>query len=1295
MSISAPYDKEFNITWAELAPSLQTLFLTLQSEMTTLQRNYTVLINTLDQLQIQVNKNTNNISINAQEIIIIKQSLATCQGQIEAILELLEGVDWDKLEDLSKLKLDMEQALMDINQLFRRMRMVEVKSENNFNDIADLRADVDNNTEWLNWLSKLTEDIPQMRADIDNNTEWLQYLDRLSEEIPDLRTDVDNNTEWLSMLNREFETVFNEIPDLRTDMDHLTEWMSKIQKDMDSILDPLVDMQIDVDNNVVWMQYIHDRMEGFIDEIVNLRIDIDLVTEWYQKLMDFMKDAEFMDPEVIKNLIYDMADLRIDVDNNTEWISWISKLAEDIPDMRTDIDNNTEWLNWVARLAEDIPDMRTDIDNNTEWLQWLDDLTQEIPDLRTDTDNNTEWLSRLDRLIDDVADNTADILKNIEDIHTNRINIEKNTWAIELNREDIDLNTELIDALPDKILKKVMDYIDSIRFLNLAPKINFNQEDIIEITPYFYMNNMIKFVMTSDLDNNEVIYFIANDGVSTTDYDLYCGFRSNDLRKFYYGNKSLDPMCLRDSSGNKVSHITDILVGDNDYLIVYATYGPVSPNNGWYLIHTGSDRNPGSWTKCKNLNAIWSSNVVGAKYFEDYDTLILFSRDPNYSDLKEQRIAVMRVYQYSTLSFIEAHDIIHPFQILTCNTRTTSFDINRVEGRFVSGDVGDQGYGIDYIVPDSGYLVNNFRMLFSLYEEQDLLVMELFNVNLLYTPASKAVSGNTSFEAPHCYMKLTFDCPKSIVEGSTGAALTCLQNVGDLVFDCEDKNSDFFTKDLDTSYASVSYANIKDITYRNWHVFENYYSWFNRYKNEEQRPDTVTDMMEYGTIEPYTIEEPLITPDAAPWGKWLYKYTMAWDRFFINCSSAQDENIVTMVKSWVRDQLDSTALLPMAGDYFQVDPIKVFTEFGSSSCKMQNGDPRYFYTEYTGSQLIVHEYSYTETSTSFDVSSRVIKTVNVSQSSWLSAASTINHPTFSPNTTSVFYNAISDDFVVFFIDDTKDATVWDYSDYGFLATVKSNGSMTKVFNNISSSYSTNWVTLSNSIQLQKNAFHVTPRMKNMTFTSATNACCCYFYNSDSNEYEDYTHVILTFNAAKNSMTMTNGFEYIEKQYVSKIGRGVGVIYSGPEYGLTFSGQKLDHTFTSFLTQKKIDYIPWGANFSENNFLTGSYNTYKIQLRSSIGLIAYIPNVALFLGGYFSQLENPIPVVLFPECKNYVYMERDPETLEIVAYASKKRFMKEGAKTFNKICIARITTNSDSIIGMVYYRINIGYNDYTF
>jgi hypothetical protein len=71
------------------------------------------------------------------------------------------------------------------------------------------------------------------------------------------------------------------------------------------------------------------------------------------------------------------------------------------------------------------------------------------------------------------------------------------------------------------------------------------------------------------------------------------------------------------------------------------------------------------------------------------------------------------------------------------------------------------------------------------------------------------------------------------------------------------------------------------------------------------------------------------------------------------------------------------------------------------------------------------------------------------------------------------------------------------------------------------------------------------------------------------------------------------------------------------------------------------------------------------------------------------------VVLYPDCDNYIYMERDPETLEITAYASKKKFISEGARTFNKICIAKIVTYNDGITGLEYYRINNGYNDYTF
>ena len=95
------------------------------------------------------------------------------------------------------------------------------------------------------------------------------------------------------------------------------------------------------------------------------------------------------------------------------------------------------------------------------------------------------------------------------------------------------------------------------------------------------------------------------------------------------------------------------------------------------------------------------------------------------------------------------------------------------------------------------------------------------------------------------------------------------------------------------------------------------------------------------------------------------------------------------------------------------------------------------------------------------------------------------------------------------------------------------------------------------------------------------------------------------------------------------------------------------------------------------------------------MIAYIPNIAIFLGGYFTQLENPLTIILEPNTNNYIYLERDGATLDIIAYARPKRYIAEGARTFNKLCIAKITTNAEDVTDIEYYRINNGYNDYAF
>ena len=80
---------------------------------------------------------------------------------------------------------------------------------------------------------------------------------------------------------------------------------------------------------------------------------------------------------------------------------------------------------------------------------------------------------------------------------------------------------------------------------------------------------------------------------------------------------------------------------------------------------------------------------------------------------------------------------------------------------------------------------------------------------------------------------------------------------------------------------------------------------------------------------------------------------------------------------------------------------------------------------------------------------------------------------------------------------------------------------------------------------------------------------------------------------------------------------------------------------------------------------------------------------------YSQMENPLAVILEPNTVNYIYLERDGETREIVATKSTKKMINEGARTFRKILIAAVTTDDDSVTGIVYYHINIGYNDYKY
>ena len=574
--------------------------------------------------------------------------------------------------------------------------------------------------------------------------------------------------------------------------------------------------------------------------------------------------------------------------------------------------------------------------------------------------------------------------------------------------------------------------------------------------------------------------------------------------------------------------------------------------------------------------------------------------------------------------------------------------------------------------------------------------MTLYDATVLHLPISDMPAAAP--QIAYCCIRMNFDCPDDIFNGGTSAALTSYQNYGDILFDCLDTDSYFFKDNIDALYMTTSYTDIREQNYITYHESLTYNSHFIRFDNIGQKDDLVAKTpIEYGTLYPYT--DTLNTPDACPWGKWMYKYIMVWDHFFANCSSMQYGDCVIQIDKWMKDPNDATAVIPAPGSYHPVTPLDIFTKYGMSSCRMSDQSARYFRTEYTGTSIIVYEYSYLDTGTDFIITEHKIKEVPITQSIWVTTAkSAVNNPSFDPQTTSIFYNANSDDFVMLFIDTTLAKNTYQYSDYGFLATLSSNGSIIKCFGSSNiSNYSSNWKYINDYVQNSKGTNNAIPRIRNMTFLSSTLACCCYFYNCIGFSNEEFKNVYFTLNAAKNTMIMTNGFNFEEKNvYVDESPRGIGLIYSGPEYGLTFQGEKLDYSYNVYFTQKPIPNT-WGGNKTDTAFLASgpTNNRYKFQLKSSTGLVVYIPNIAIFLGGYFTQLENPLTVVLEPNTNNYIYLERDGATLEILAYARPKRYIAEGARTFNKICVARIATNAEDVTDIEYYRINNGYNDYAF
>lgn len=1271
------YNKEWNITWYELAPSLQSLFIGLQNEMQTLQRNYTIMVNRLASYQLQVEANARNILINQNDISILKSDLSALMLEVLGLEDILANLDLSKIGDLQSILDAIDDLNIQINDLENMINDLLAEVEDLKNSFSDDRADIDLNLELIEHLRHEVEDnqsIFDNRIDIDLNTENIDKLEKYVHNMEsELRSDIDLNLELLLNALK----LTDEIPELRTDIDYNTEA---------------------IDSHVAHMLQLEN-------EYVDLRADMDLITEMMKRALDVLVDIDFDTltdiGAVADTMKIDISDLRQDIDLNLELIDDLYNKYNDTVDLRIDVDKNIEDIATLFDLVEHIESyLRADIDLNLELIEKIEKGLIDYDFLRRDVDLNTELHERLRHEVQDnqsMSDNRRDIDTNTENIETNRKNIYElnledtdNKDQIWHNLEIIEQNRRRMEELPEEILEKAKEYIDKMRFLNLAPKINYAQEDTIEVYSNYSMNNMYKAMMTSDYANEELVYVLANSGISTDPKDLYVGYRTSDLQEFTYNAIAADPKYLRNASGEKCSHIDDIMTCDNTYSIVKVEFdaGDSRPS-GWYILYTQNTRDFDKWDTGKYLGTIWpTTDVVSMKVFMDDDRLILFCYNPTYQDAKNANLAQLRVYKLSDLSFLRSYDIINPLTLLYCNTATTSFGRYTVQSNFMIGDVKDAGIAVDDIVVSGDKKA--FSVAFEYIEKDELLVMRVNSMNIPYVPVENVNIPPVQVIIQPSSFKITWDLPKAyILDGSQTPM--CHYTLGDLpTFDYTDHSQSFYANNKRVASAIVSYDEMNERLYHTWKDLDTYnMSWDRIADNGIQKSSIVRE--EYGEMGTYIPTISINTPDACPWGKALFKYVCAWDKVFLNCASSMYGNAVIMVNEWKRDPADVLMSMPVLGEYYHINEIGLWNNFGDSSCKTASGEPRYFNTQIAGSYLVIDEYIPNETADNFTVSRRNLFNILINTGTIRNQLITagINNPEVDYAT--FFYNCNANNIVMFVQDGTKNVSQYSQSDYGFLATLDMNGNILNIYP-VASAYGTAWNTICQKVQTERNDNDARLKIRCMTFLSQTQATCCLYYDCERYTNKGFSHHVFTYNGA--NLSMQDGYEFEENTTMDKMQYGTGVIYSGNKMGLAFQGEKMDSTYQVIFTQKPVIS---GFARTEMEYLTSktiSRPTLKIQLKTSTGLVCYIPPVALFLGGYFTNITNPIPVPLLPNTLNYIYIERNGTTNEIEAYAKEKMYMTSGLRSFAKLMVARVATDSDDVIGdPIYYKINIGYNDY--
>ena len=533
---------------------------------------------------------------------------------------------------------------------------------------------------------------------------------------------------------------------------------------------------------------------------------------------------------------------------------------------------------------------------------------------------------------------------------------------------------ELKDKLDDTY-DRLKEYMDANDFLNLAPKIGYYQEDEMQVTSKFNINNMdgryrMSPVITTDNTGKEVMYFIANNGGPDREENenLHKAYKINETSNWVYYNTMVIPYCLK-SEINAGGKIRAILGCDNDYLIVQ--FRLANNEIKYYLIYTSYSFDENDWKTKIDISQVVISNVTSdnnyanikpdtsewvmhIKYIKDYGTIVVFSAiSCKWYDEYWYR---MRVFDFNKLNTANVNPLIRTKDLegfsavvdagekysfsssshVTSGLSLTSEQISEVESKY--GDnaltsVFNYGDNENYsIAGQVVYLHEQEILAITIYRLQSI---NMFSVDTNYSRTIVVPDmGSGNFA-------IIFKVPIALAKtASTSATITLKTTPNSYNFTERFESSAFnelylinhkyghnekktgMARYLTSRDNNSSYDSYNGRAYYTGYNCSNKKWRYSRLINSEQTQSAKWG----GVLTEKDYAESYVT-DASDWGKAIMNGGLIlWDNVILTCDSAKNNgNVLLWVKKWrfIEGYADSLDIEPIAGEYQIVDPANI------------------------------------------------------------------------------------------------------------------------------------------------------------------------------------------------------------------------------------------------------------------------------------------------------------------------------------------------------------------------------------